>query len=77
MSDGMVPEQGSEIITPSLAQPLVAPAEDRTSRSADNLEVTGTGGLEARGVHAWFNKHHALADSSARRVAESPRSCAC
>ena len=29
--------------------------------SADNLAV---GGLETHGVHAWFNKHHALADVS-------------
>jgi phosphate transport system ATP-binding protein len=38
--------------------------EDRTRRNADNLEVKGGGGLEARGLHAWFNKHHALADVS-------------
>ncbi|MEY4633732.1 MAG: hypothetical protein RLZ18_1104 [Actinomycetota bacterium] len=25
---------------------------------------SGKGGLETRGVHAWFNKHHALADVS-------------
>ncbi len=39
-------------------------AKDRTRRNADNLEVGGAGGLEARGLHAWFNKHHALADVS-------------
>ena len=36
--------------------------EDRTRRNAENLEVKGGGGLEARGLHAWFDKHHALAD---------------
>jgi phosphate transport system ATP-binding protein len=40
------------------------PTEDRTHRNADNLAVNGLGGLEARDVHAWFNKHHALADVS-------------
>ncbi|MCX6516526.1 MAG: phosphate ABC transporter ATP-binding protein [Actinobacteria bacterium] len=40
------------------------PTEDRTHRNADNLAVNGLTGLEARGVHAWFNKHHALADVS-------------
>jgi phosphate transport system ATP-binding protein len=40
------------------------PTEDRTHRNADNLAVNGLSGLEARGVHAWFNKHHALADVS-------------
>jgi phosphate transport system ATP-binding protein len=28
------------------------------------LALSGLSGLEARGVHAWFNKHHALADVS-------------
>jgi phosphate transport system ATP-binding protein len=37
---------------------------DGTRRNAENLEVNGTGGLEARHLHAWFNKHHALADVS-------------
>jgi phosphate transport system ATP-binding protein len=38
--------------------------EDRTRRNAENLEVKGGGGLEARALHAWFDKHHALADVS-------------
>lgn len=37
---------------------------DTTRRNAENLEVKGEGGLETRGVHAWFDKHHALADVS-------------
>ena len=37
---------------------------DTTRRNADNLEVKGESGLETRGVHAWFDKHHALADVS-------------
>ena len=61
MSDQIPAEQLTETIVPSIAQPAM-PMEDRTSRSAENLEVNGAGGLEARGVHAWFDKHHALAD---------------
>jgi phosphate transport system ATP-binding protein len=38
--------------------------DDRTQRNAENLEVSRRGGLETIGVHAWFNKHHALADVS-------------
>jgi phosphate transport system ATP-binding protein len=37
---------------------------DTTRRNAENLEVKGDSGLETRGVHAWFDKHHALADVS-------------
>ena len=37
---------------------------DTTRRNADNLEAKGECGLETRGVHAWFDKHHALADVS-------------
>ena len=37
---------------------------DTTRRNADNLEAKGESGLETRGVHAWFDKHHALADVS-------------
>ena len=37
---------------------------DTTRRNAENLEVKGDIGLETRGVHAWFDKHHALADVS-------------
>ena len=54
----------SETIVPSIVPPVNVPSEDRTSRTADNLEAKGQSGLEARGVHAWFDKHHALADVS-------------
>ena len=64
MTDGTNNEPGTEVVTPGLASPIGAPAEDRTSRNADKLEPSGTRGLEARGVHAWFDKHHALADVS-------------
>jgi phosphate transport system ATP-binding protein len=37
-------------------------SKDRTKRDPDKLLVPGTGGLEARNLHAWFDKHHALAD---------------
>jgi phosphate transport system ATP-binding protein len=43
-------------------EPIVM--NDTTQRNAENLEVKGESGLETRGVHAWFDKHHALADVS-------------
>jgi phosphate transport system ATP-binding protein len=43
-------------------EPIVM--NDTTRRNAENLEVKGESGLETRGVHAWFDKHHALADVS-------------
>jgi phosphate transport system ATP-binding protein len=64
MSDSNAQEINTEVITPSVAPRMSSPAEDRTHRSADNLAVSGLSGLETRGVHAWFNKHHALADVS-------------
>jgi phosphate transport system ATP-binding protein len=54
----------SETIVTSIVPSVNVPSEDRTSRTADNLEAKGQSGLEARGVHAWFDKHHALADVS-------------
>ena len=57
-------EIDTEVIIPSAGSSMTTPAEDRTHRTADNLAVSGLSGLEARGVHAWFNKHHALADVS-------------
>ena len=51
----------SEVIRPSAPAPR-AVTSDRTRRSADNLEPSGGTGLEARDLHAWFDKHHALAD---------------
>ena len=54
----------TEIISPSLGTIMNTSAEDRTHRTADNLVVSGLSGLEVRGVHAWFNKHHALSDVS-------------
>jgi len=64
MSDSNAQEIDTEVIVPSVAPGMNTPSEDRTHRSADNLAVSGLSGLEARGVHAWFNKHHALADVS-------------
>lgn len=37
---------------------------DATTTGEQHSEATERGGLEARAVHAWFNKHHALADVS-------------
>ena len=54
----------TEIISPSLGTIMNTSAEDRTHRTADNLVVSGLSGLEVRGVHAWFNKPHALSDVS-------------
>ena len=64
MSENNGHDINTEVITPSLGTTMNTPTEDRTHRNADNLAVNGLGGLEARDVHAWFNKHHALADVS-------------
>jgi phosphate transport system ATP-binding protein len=53
----------SEVISP-FASVDTNSVDDRTQRNAENLEVSRRGGLETVGVHAWFNKHHALADVS-------------
>ena len=37
---------------------------EQTQRDADQLASTSGRGLEAQGLHAWFNKHHALEDVS-------------
>ena len=51
--------------TPTGAQaPATTNVDDRTQRSPGNLEVSRRGGLEAVDLHAWFDKHHALADVS-------------
>ncbi len=64
MDNNMNSETDSpEVIVPSVPADSVV-MEDRTQRNAGNLEVSRRGGLEAVGVHAWFNKHHALADVS-------------
>ena len=36
--------------------------ESEESTSAGNIAVVSRDGLEARGIHAWFDKHHALED---------------
>ena len=53
--------ESTEVISTSVPTETTV-IEDRTRRNAENLEVKGGGGLEARGLHAWFDKHHALAD---------------
>jgi phosphate transport system ATP-binding protein len=65
MSDSISTDNSTESFVPSIT-PNVAPVTtEHTSRNAENLEVNGTTtGLEARGVHAWFDKHHALEDVS-------------
>ena len=52
----------SDVVTPSLSD--AAGAEDRTRRDSSRLHEHTDKGLEARSVHAWFGKHHALADVS-------------
>jgi phosphate transport system ATP-binding protein len=52
-----------EVIVPSSTLDT-SHVDDRTQRNAENLEVSRRGGLETIGVHAWFNKQHALADVS-------------
>ena len=62
MSDQIPQNQSGETIVPSISSTPATPVQDRTSRSAENLELGSAHGLEARGVHAWFDKHHSLAD---------------
>lgn len=64
MNESSTERTESEMILPNIPQGATMPTEDRTHRNADNLQVNGSTGLEVRGVHAWFNKHHALADVS-------------
>ena len=64
MPDNNAHEIDAETSIPSAAPKLTTPADDRTHRTSDNPSVIAVGGLETRGVHAWFNKHHALADVS-------------
>jgi phosphate transport system ATP-binding protein len=51
-----------EVVNPSISETPVM--EDRTRRDPSRLYDHTDKGLEARGVHAWFGKHHALADVS-------------
>ena len=55
--------ENKEVINSNI-QMEPAVMNDTTRRNAENLEVKGESGLETRGVHAWFDKHHALADVS-------------
>jgi phosphate transport system ATP-binding protein len=64
MNESFIEKTESEMILPNIPQGATMPTEDRTHRNAENLQVNGSSGLEVRGVHAWFNKHHALADVS-------------
>lgn len=64
MNESSTERTESEMILPNIPQGATMPTEDRTHRNADNLQVNGSTGLEVRNVHAWFNKHHALADVS-------------
>jgi len=58
--DGMIMSEQTESTTPSS---LSAVAAARADKKVAGTSPLGTG-LEARGVHAWFSKHHALADVS-------------
>jgi len=64
MSESSTQKTDSEMILPSIQQGAPMATEDSTNRNADNLLVNGSTGLEVHNVHAWFNKHHALADVS-------------
>ena len=64
MSESVPTDNKTESFIPSITPNVAAVTEEHTSRNADNLEVNGSTGLEARGVHAWFDKHHALEDVS-------------
>ena len=61
----MIDPQESErekMQTPTRPASLAAVANSLAPRAAGNLAL-GTG-LEARGIHAWFGKHHVLSDIS-------------
>ena len=64
MNESSTQKTESEMILPGIQQGATMATEDHTNRNADNLQVNGSTGLEVRNVHAWFNKHHALADVS-------------
>jgi phosphate transport system ATP-binding protein len=64
MNESSTQKTESEMILPGIQQGATMATEDHTNRNADNLQVNGSSGLEVRNVHAWFNKHHALADVS-------------
>ncbi len=64
MSETTPTDSRAESFIPSITPNIAPVTEEHTSRNADNLEVSGKPGLEARGVHAWFDKHHALEDVS-------------
>jgi phosphate transport system ATP-binding protein len=64
MNESSTQKTESEMILPGIQQGAPMATEDHTKRNADNLQVNGSSGLEVRNVHAWFNKHHALADVS-------------
>jgi phosphate transport system ATP-binding protein len=58
--DGMIMSEQSGSTTPSS---LSAVSSARAEKKVAGTSPLGTG-LEARGVHAWFSKHHALSDVS-------------
>ena len=64
MNESSTEKTESEMILPGIQQGATMATEDHTNRNADNLQLNGSTGLEVRNVHAWFNKHHALADVS-------------
>ncbi len=64
MNESSTQKTESEMILPGIQQGATMATEDHTNRNADNLQLNGSTGLEVRNVHAWFNKHHALADVS-------------
>jgi phosphate transport system ATP-binding protein len=64
MENNMNNETTTHEVTATPSTLDMSHVDDRTQRNAENLEVSRRGGLETIGVHAWFNKHHALADVS-------------
>ena len=64
MNDDIQNEMLTKESMEGLRVPSVSNVDDRTRRSPGNLEVSRRGGLEAVDLHAWFDKHHALADVS-------------
>lgn len=64
MNDDINNETLTKESTANANSTVTSNVDDRTQRSTGNLEVSRRGGLEAVDLHAWFDKHHALADVS-------------
>jgi phosphate transport system ATP-binding protein len=65
MENNQMDSQVNETTRPHITAKVEIP-EQRSKLLTEDLQVDAAlkSGLEARSVHAWFDKHHALADIS-------------